>query len=350
MRRHVRAGAADIGIILKRRALMGGSLAWLACAAAESAFGRSPEQVPVAGPRSYGMELLDQVMLGYLNRIGCTAAALAVSRKGLLAHSRGYGWSDRNRTQPTQADTMIGIASCEKPITAAAVRQLARNGQLNLDTPLFALLRLEPRAQVTDTPSRITIRHLLEHKWLAGRAARTCIAAARNQGHRDPIGVETLLGYLMAQKLREAPGSRSDYCNFCYDTLRHVLARVSGMSAVDVFRRVLFRPHGIGDLRGFEAPHAAQRSGDPPLVWNDGGPVSASAPALCTFMRYYWLTGEPRERGNPLWQMNGSLPGSTALMLWRPDGTDLAFIFNGRGNANHDEIKRDLEGVLPRVA
>ena len=114
---------------------MGGSFAWLACAAAESAFGRSPEQVPVAGPRSYGMELLDQVMLGYLNRIGCTAAALAVSRKGLLTHSRGYGWSDRNRTQPAQADTMIGIASCEKPITAAAVRQLARNGQLQSRYP-----------------------------------------------------------------------------------------------------------------------------------------------------------------------------------------------------------------------
>jgi len=331
---------------------MGGSFAWLACAGAESAFGRSPEQPPVAGPQSYGVELLDRVMLGYLNRIGCTAATLAVSRKGMLTHSRGYGWSDRNRTRPAQADTMIGIASCEKPITAAAVRQLARNGQLNLDTRLFALLRLEPRGQVTDTRVRdITIRHLLEHKagW-QGEPLERAIAAARNQGHRDQIGVETLLGYLMAQKLRDAPGSRSDYCNFCYDTLRHVLARVSGMSAVDVFRRVLFRPHGIADLRGFEAPHAAQRSGDPPLAWNDGGPVSASAPALCTFMRYYWLTGEPRERGNPLWQMNGSLPGSTALMLWRPDGTDLAFIFNGRGNANHDEIKRELEGVLHRVA
>ena len=67
-------------------------------------------------------------------------------------------------------------------------------------------------------------------------------------------------------------------------------------------------------------------------------------------VRFRSLHPYPRERGNPLWQMNGSLPGSTALMLWRPDGTDLAFIFNGRGDANHDEIKRELEGVLHRVA
>lgn len=346
---------------MKRRALLNGTLACLVAAttgrlatAADKTSGGKPgdSRTPVTGKQSYGAELLDQVMLNYLGKIGCSAAALAISRKGILTHSRGYGWSDRNRTVPARSDTMIGIASCEKPITAAAVRQLARNGQLNLDTGLFALLRAEPRGAITDARVRgITIRHLLEHKagW-QGEPIERAFGAARRQGHKDPIPVETLLGYVMAQNLKDAPGSRSEYCNFCYDTLRHVLAKVSSMRAVDCFRRVLFRPHGIPELRGFEAPNSAPRSGDPPLVWNDGGPVSASAPALCTFMRYYWLTGEPRERGNPLWQMNGSLPGSTAMMLWRPDGTDLAFIFNGRGNATHDEIKRKLEGVLQRVA
>jgi CubicO group peptidase (beta-lactamase class C family) len=313
----------------------------------------APSRIPVTGKNSFGVEWLDPVMLKFLEKIGCTAATLALSRKGVLAHSRGYGWSDRNQTVPAGPDTMIGIASCDKPITAAAIRQLARNGRLNLDAALFALLKTEPRGTVIDPRVRgITIRHLLEHKagW-QGEPLNRAVQAARAQGHRDPIPTESLLGFVMAQKLKDAPGARSEYCNFCYDTLRHVIAIASGMNAVDYFRRALFRPHGVFDeLRGFEAPNAPRRSGDPPRVWNDGGPVSASAPALCTFMRYFWLTGEPRDRGRPLWQMNGSLPGSTAMMLWRPDGTDLAFIFNGRGKVSHEEIKNELEGVLGRVA
>jgi CubicO group peptidase (beta-lactamase class C family) len=312
-----------------------------------------PSRIPATGKRSFGVEGLDAVMRKYLAGIGCSAAALAVSRKGALAHSRGYGWSDRNRSVPAEADTMIGIASCDKPVTAAAIRQLARNGRLNLDAGLFALLRIEPRGALIDPRVRdITIRHLLEHKagWQGGPLGRA-IQAARDQGYRDPIATETLLGFVMAQQLKDAPGTRFDYCNFCYDTLRHLVAIASGMTAVDYFRRALFRPYGVYDeLRGFEAPNAPRRSGDPPRVWNDGGPVSASAPALCTFMRYFWLTGEPRDRGRPLWQMNGSLPGSTAMMLWRPDGTDIAFIFNGRGKVSHDAIKKDLESALGRAA
>lgn len=77
--------------------------------------------------------------------------------------------------------------------------------------------------------------------------------------------------------------------------------------------------------------------------------MSASAPTLCTFMRYFWLTGKIRKKGNPLWRMDGSLPGSTAMMLWRSDGINIAFIFNGRGNTSHDEIARDLESVIQKL-
>jgi hypothetical protein len=47
--------------------------------------------------------------------------------------------------------------------------------------------------------------------------------------------------------------------------------------------------------------------------------------------------------------MNGSLPGSTAMMLWRSDGIDVVFLFNGRGKASHEEIKAELESVIERL-
>src|SRR5262249_15053059 len=159
---------------------------------------------------------------------------------------------------------------------------------------------------------------LLDHKagW-QGEPFDRAMNAALARGYKDTIPIETLLGFIMAQRLKDAPGTKDEYCNFCFDTLRYVLARVSGRSPIDYFRRDLFQPFGIEEVQGFEAPNAPHRQGDPPLVWNNGGPVSASAPALCVFMRHFWLTGERRDRGNPTWQMNGSLPGSTAMMLWR---------------------------------
>jgi CubicO group peptidase (beta-lactamase class C family) len=308
---------------------------------------------PITGRKTRGVELLDQVMLKYMEKIGCSAAALAISFRGVLVYSRGYGWSDKAKTVPVQPDTMIGIASCEKPITAAAIRQLARSRKLDLNAGLFKLLKIEPKGEVVDGRVwDITIHHLLDHKagW-QGEPIDRAVKAARENGHKNPIPVETLLGFIMAQQLKDAPGTKYEYCNFCFDTLRHIIAKVSDRSPIDYFRQDLFRPYGIRrEQRGFEAPSSPPRKGDPAHVWNkDGGPVSASAPALCTFMRYFWLTGEPRDRDNPTWQKNGSLPGSTALMLWRPDGIDIVVLFNGRGKASHEEIKADLEQVIERL-
>ena len=116
----------------------------------------------------------------------------------------------------------------------------------------------------------------------------------------------------------------------------------------DYFRNILFKPDSVS---GFYSTGSPLHKGAPLLVWNadSGGPVSASAPALLTFMRSYWLTGEPRDSGNPLWIMYGSLDGSTALMVWRPDGIDLVALFNGRGGVTHDEVSRDLQAVIDRL-
>jgi CubicO group peptidase (beta-lactamase class C family) len=314
----------------------------------------SDAKPPVTGKKTPGVELLDQVMLKYLDKIDCSAATLAISYKGVLVHSRGYGWSDKEKTKPAGPDMMIGIASCEKPITAAMIRQLARARRLGLDASVVKLLKIDPQGEIVDDRIwKITIRHLLEHKagW-QGEPFDRAVQAAHDKGHKDPIPVETILGFLMTQKLKDDPGSKHEYCNFCYETLRHVATKVSGRAPDEYFRQDLFWPFGVKGVKGFSAPGAAERKGDPPTVWNaeGGGPVCASAPALNIFMRYFWLTGEPRDDGNPTWRMDGSLPNSTAMILWRSDGIDVAVIFNGRSkDVSHDDIAKDLESVIKKL-
>jgi CubicO group peptidase (beta-lactamase class C family) len=319
--------------------------------AQERPVGTDAGRIPVTGRKTSGVEAIDRVMLKYLDKIGCSAATMAIAHKGVLIHSRGYGWSDQARTVPTQPNTMIGIASCEKPVTAAAIRQLARKRRLDLDAGVFKLLQIVPAGKVVDERIwKITIRNLLDHKagW-QGKPLEAAAEAARRSGHQGSLPVPVLLTYVMVEMLKDDPGTKYDYCNFCYDTLRYILEKVSGQKPVDYFRTTLFGRSDKTEFKGFEAPNAHGRKGDPPLVWNDGGPVSASAPVLCAFMHRFWLTGEPRSSGNPYWQKNGGLPGSTAMMLWRPDGTDMVFIFNGRGNASHEEIKQELEQALAQT-
>ncbi|MHC4292175.1 MAG: hypothetical protein ACYSTR_08185, partial [Planctomycetota bacterium] len=55
----------------------------------------APTDVPVTGTKRPKVELLDEVMLKYREKIGCTAATLAISKKGRILYRRGYGWQDR---------------------------------------------------------------------------------------------------------------------------------------------------------------------------------------------------------------------------------------------------------------
>jgi len=327
--------------------------------------------IPVTGQDAPEVELFDEVMLNAMKRIGCSAAAMSVADHGTMVYSRGYGWLDKEKKTPIPPDAMIGIASCEKPVTAASIRKLAREGRLNLDAKLFELLKIKPQERVVDDRMmNITIRHLLEHKagWGADPVSEAA-EAARKKGFKDPIpvdarawnpvspgstadlndtiSIETLLGFIMTQRLRNDPGVKSEYCNFGFDTLRHVITKVTGRPYIEYFQRELFRPNVVREFKAHDLP---RKKDDPPLVWNaESGGLSASAPTLLTFMHSYWLTGEPRDSGNPLWVMYGSLDGSTAIMVWRPDGIDLVALFNGRGSVTHDEISRDLQRAIERV-
>ena len=130
-------------------------------------------------------------------------------------------------------------------------------------------------------------------------------------------------------------------------------------------RHELCRPYGLRELREIQSPGVEIR-GEPPQVWNvrsvdfdfyplmPASPLRASAPALCTFMSRFWLTGEPRDNSNLFWTMDGSSDNSTSQMCWRVDEKfpefDYAFIFNGRREGvGHDQIQAELKQVFKSI-
>jgi N-acyl-D-amino-acid deacylase len=297
----------------------------------------SASRVPITGKTTPGVELLDKVMLKFLDKIGCTGAAMTVNRGAQTLYSRGYGWSDSNRKVPMQPDTPMCIASCDKPLTAAMIRQLAQDKKLDLNTSVLRLLKIKPAGEVVDKSVwDITINHLLEHKagWQGQPVERAWQAA---NGKKYPIEAKTLLAHVMVQKLAWPPGDKALYDSFGYNTLKRVVAQVSGHSYVDYLRHQLCRRHGVRELKWVR--HGVPQKGEPPQLWNglimedpEDYRMAVSTPALCTFMRCFWLDGKPRDQGNPLSIMNGSWDNSTTAMIWRPDGINVAYSFNGRAS------------------
>ena len=326
--------------------------------------GKEPAQVgigtPATGRNAPGVETLDALMIKCLEKIGCSGATLTVARGSQTFYSRGYGWSDEEHKVPIHPDTPMCTASCDKPLTAAMIRQLARHGKLDLNASVLKVLQIKPAGPVVDPRVwNITLNHLLDHKagWQGDPVERAWQAA---NGTKYPIKSETLLSYVAAQKFSWTPGTKGEYDSFGYNSLKQVVTRISGLSYVDYLRTQLLRPYGINDLKWVR--HGARQNGEPPQLWNglimeDPEPyrMDVSTPALCAFMSHFWIDGQPRDQGNPLWIMGGSWDNATTAMIWRSDGINVAWSFNGRKDVDpgeelwHKAIDQLIkEGRLPR--
>jgi len=310
------------------------------------------ETVPISiGTNKLAIPALDKVMIGFVQKINCTAGALAISRRGRLLYERGYGWLDRQHKTAAPANAYFGIASCEKPITAAAVRKLAAEGRLSLESPLFSTLGIHPAGSVADwRVTNITFEEVLEHKagW-GGDIVDELTGLARAAGGRPPFTIPVLLAQVMSRPLQDEPGAVYKYSNFGFDTMRYVVEQESGVTPGTYYRERLLQKSKCREVGQPQELTPAQQTNR--AVWNlrAGGPVCASAKYLCAFMEEYWQTGKPRDISNDTWWMYGSLNGSTAIMVWRSDGINIAAVFNGRNGTTHEEIRAALETAASQL-
>jgi CubicO group peptidase (beta-lactamase class C family) len=308
--------------------------------------------IPISiGTNRLAIPSLDDVMVGFVKKIGSTGGTLAISRGGRLLYERGYGWLDRQHKIPAPPNAFFGIASCEKPITAAAVRKLAAEGKLSLQSPLFSTLGIHPAGSIVDRRvTNITFEDVLEHKagW-GGDIGNELTGLARAAGGRPPFAIPVLLAQVMSRPLEDEPGHVYKYSNFGFDTMRYVVERESGITPGVYYREKLLQKSKCREIAQPQELTPDQQTNH--AVWNlrAGGPVCASAKYLCAFMEEYWQTGKPRDRADDTWWMYGSLNGSTAIMVWRPDGINIAAVFNGRNDTTHDEIRTALEAAASRV-
>jgi len=288
---------------------------------------------------------------------------------------------NRDATRPVPADAIMRVASLAKPVTAAAIRTLVRDGKLAMDEKLLDLLPIAPHGDPDPRLKDVTIQNLLDHRggWnrdKSGDPMFKAIAIAEELEIESPPTREQIASWVFGQPLDFKPGERRAYSNFGYLLLGRCIEKVTGQDATDWIREHIVKSDDFILARTFpnardqREPHYFDPGAKTPNVyapqrkvkWPDGGWDSESmdthggwavtARAYTDFLTRYWISGEPRGDQGYEYLFHGSLPGTWSIARQRPDGMSWTAIFNQRKDASglsYKEIWKELDAVLDRV-
>jgi len=174
---------------------------------------------------------MDSVIADEISKKHLPGAVVLVGRKGRIVWRKAYG--DRALEpvrEPMTADTIFDLASLTKVVaTTTSIMILVERGKLRLSDPV-SLHIPELKGEGRD---RITIEHLLTH--VSGYAPDFDLRE-RWTGYGEAIK------RLIAEPLRNTPGSRFTYSDIGFIALGEVVARVSGMPLDRFAQKNIFGP------------------------------------------------------------------------------------------------------------
>jgi CubicO group peptidase (beta-lactamase class C family) len=176
--------------------------------------------------------------LDSLAALGEFSGAVGMTRAGLTVFEGAYGMADRATKRPNTVKTEFNIGSINKVFTETAIRQLAAEGKLNLDSTLGHYWPDYPSA-----PARTaTIRQLMTHQaGLGGNIFDPPPGGTRNDIKHN----NDYLQLFVSEPQAFAPGTSRRYCNACYVVLGMLIEKVSGDDYYAYIQRHVYAPAGM---------------------------------------------------------------------------------------------------------
>jgi serine/threonine protein kinase/CubicO group peptidase (beta-lactamase class C family) len=340
--------------------------------------------LPMTGQRVPELAALDRVMQEFMGERRIRAGTLAVMKDGRLVLERGYGFADRMETQPIAPDAPLRLGAISQVFTAAATRKLIDEGKLRADARMAELLGTTPPAGREPDPrwKEITVGHLLDHRsgFDSGKGPELMfrsreIAAAL--GKPEPVTAQDLITFMAGQPMPLKPGQKKVNSSFEYCVLGRLIEKTTGLGFLDALRQEVLGPLGIKTIEAARTRPADRNPREPyyadpalgrnvmapdsrvPVAAPDGtfclealdatAGLIGSAADVVRLLHAHPLSVEPRS-GKPLAaSLFGSLPGSFAVALERPDGVLVAALFNQGSDESqlaYPPIKDALEKAI----
>jgi D-alanyl-D-alanine carboxypeptidase len=146
------------------------------------------------------------------------------------------GMADRAAGRGNGVETAFNLGSINKAFTAIAIRQLAAQGKLDLDS---TLRRYWPDYPNQEVARRVTIRQLLQHR--SGIGGNIFGVPAGGSRH-SILRLRDFLPLFVNEPLQFEPGSRQQYSNAGYVVLGLLAERLSGEDYYDYVRGHIYEP------------------------------------------------------------------------------------------------------------
>lgn len=211
-------------------------------------------QLPESGRPVPALSDFDDEMQDFMDDNDIGAGILGVMRDGKVVYLRGFGHDYNGNDLPENA--LFRLASCTKPLTAAATRSLISDGAFNLMDNAFELgqtgggvLNLAPFPSVGDSRLEdITIQHLLLHQggWDddVTDLAFQYWTAAEDMNVTRPPSREDMMRWSLGQPLQFTPGTiTTDYANIGYHALGRIVEQEAGQSLGTYLRQNILTPN-----------------------------------------------------------------------------------------------------------
>ncbi|WP_395747115.1 serine hydrolase domain-containing protein [Prosthecobacter sp.] len=328
---------------MKRRAFVSSLAAWPAWAVA----------LPLSAEQK-----IRTIAEGFLREHGMQGMSIAYGRDGKIDFEAGYGFADADATEAVTPQHRFRIASVSKPITATAVMQCIEKRLLKADSKVFGPQGILGGDYSGDVAA-VTVDQLLTHT-----------SGGWANDKNDPMfknprmnHAELIAWTLANQKQTHKPGEHFAYSNFGYCVLGRVLEKVHNLPYDKVIAQEVLSKCGITsmDIAGntlaerrprevmYVTPKAGAAYGMNVFRMDSHGGWIATAGDLVRFASQLSLllnpdslramtthgVSESYARGwnvnkAPNWWHNGSLPGTTTIMVHTAGGLCWAGLLNGR--------------------
>ncbi len=312
----------------------------------------------------------------FMRKFDVPGVSVAIARQGRLVYETPFGEANTQSRQRLTAANLFRIASVTKPITSTAIFTLIERGKLGQHDKVFgpgAVLGTEfGKIPYRRWVEEITIDHLLTH---------TC--GGWDNSSDDPmfenVGMDhaQLISWTLNTKsLKNVPGTNYAYSNFGYCVLGRVIEQISGRPYRDFVHEEILGRCGVRDMR-IAGNTLKERFPEEVIYYGQGGenPYDmnvtrmdshggwlATPRDLVLFLNHLdgfkstpnilkpaaikcMTTPSPVNSGYargwavnnaPNWWHNGSLPGTTTIMVRTASGFCWAALTNTRTSGQPD--------------
>ena len=180
---------------------------------------------------------IDSVVKKTMETFNVPGIAVAVLKDGEVIHSEGYGIRSLKSGGKVDENTLFGVASNTKAVTAAALAQLVDEGKIDWDSKVTSVI---PEFKLYDpyVTSEFTVRDLLTHRSGLGLGAGDLMVFPAS----NVTTTDELIHNLRYLKPVSSFRSQYDYDNLLYIVAGEIVARVSGETYEDYVEEHILEP------------------------------------------------------------------------------------------------------------